>query len=243
VYEGNGVKARYNIPSDIGDDRGWTVFTLDASDLEIYEGDMVYGPFIQKANGMAASTNWAGSMDYEGWSRVPKGSVLYGMSAYSINTKLAKVGTAYYYTVQNVRAPVPNIEQVDWGRTLANGDTAMCPEGSWISALYRKGSKSTPPRGPHQIIKAECSSFKGVSSWGDCVGVDSFQERGQDSARCPIVDGVAYAMVGLHHKSRTGKLKHLDTIKCCRFPKTLLPEPDSKLCIATQSCTGLMGKQ
>jgi len=246
VYEGNGVKARYNIPSDIGEDRGWTVFTLDASDLQIYEGDWIYAPFIKKHNGMAASTNWAGSMDYEGWSRVPTGSVLYGMSSYSINTKLAKVGTAYYYIVQNTLTP-PTVTQVDWTGILAEGRTAMCPEGSWISALYRSGSQDTPPRGPHQIVKAECSAFKDVESWGDCVGVDSFQERGQDSARCPDVDGVAYAMVGLHHKG-TGnngqsKLKHLDTIKCCRFPKRLVKEPTSKLCIATQTCTDLMGKQ
>jgi len=243
VYEGNGVKAQYNLPSNIGDDRGWTVFTLDASDLKIYEGDWVYAPFIKKANGMAASTNWAGSMDYEGWSTVPQGSVLYGISSYSINNKLAKLGTAYYYTVQNVMAPEPVVTQVEWTGILEQGDTAMCPEGSWISALYREGAKDTPPRGPHQIVKAECSAFKGVDSWGECVGVDSFQDRGQDAARCPDVDGVAYAMVGLHHRQREGKLKHLNTIKCCSFPKRLVREPDSKLCIATQTCTGLMGKQ
>merc|ERR1719181_472059 len=142
-------------------------------------------------------------------------------------------------------APTPTVTQVDWTGILAGGGTAMCPEGSWISALYRKGSKDTPPKGGHQIIKAECSAFKGVDSWGDCVGVDSFQERGQDSARCPDVDGVAYAMVGLHHigEQARNKLKHLDTIKCCSFPKRLVPEPESKLCIATQTCTGLMGKQ
>jgi len=242
VYEGNGVKATYNLPTDIGDKRGWTVFTLDASDLEIYEGDWIYAPFIQKANGMAGSTNWAGSMDYEGWSTLPKGAVLYGMSTYSINSGLHKVGTAYYYNVQNVRGE-PTVTQVDWSGILRDGETAMCPEGSWISALYRKGSKDTPPKGGHQIIKAECSAFKDVDNWGDCVGVDSFAERGQDAARCPVVDGVAYAMVGMHHRGAGNKLKHLETIKCCRFPKRLVREPESKLCIATQSCTGLMGKQ
>jgi len=245
VYEGNGVKATYNIPSDIGDDRGWTVFTLDASDLEIYEGDWVYAPFIKKANGMAGSTNWAGSMDYEGWSKVPTGSVLYGMSSYSINSKLAKLGAAYFYNVQNAIG-TPTVTQVDWTGVLKSGEPAECPEGSWISALYRTGSKSTPPVGPHQIVKAECSAFEGVANWGDCVGVDSFQERGQDAARCPVVDGVAYAMVGLHHAGapeNQSKLKNLETIKCCRFPKSLVRAKESKLCIATQSCTGLMGKQ
>jgi len=246
VYEGNGVKAVYNIPSNIGDDRGWTVFTLDSSDIKIYEGDMIYAPFIKKANGMAASTNWAGSMDFEGWSKVPVGSVLYGMSAYAINRGLEKLGTAYYYIVQNKRSPKPTITQIDWTGTLADGGTAMCPEGSWVSALYRKGSNAVPPKGPHQIVKAECSSFEGVPDWGKCTGVDSFQDRGQDAARCPDIDGVATAMVGLHHKGLSGKnskLKQLDTIKCCAFPKNLVTEPEAKLCIQTQTCTGLMGKQ
>lgn len=244
VYEGNGVKATYNIPSDIGDDRGWTVFTLDASDLQIYEGDMVYAPFIKKGYGMQATTSWAGSMDYEGWSRVPTGSVLFGIKSNSIDKGLQKVGLAYYYNVQNIIG-TPTVTTVDWTGILESGSTAMCPEGSWISALYRTGSKMTPPKGGFQIIKAECSSFEGVDSWGDCVGVDSFQEKGQ--SRCPTKDGNPYAMVGMHHQkpphAGKNKLKHLDTFKCCRFPRSLVKASESKLCIATQSCTGLMGKQ
>jgi len=248
VYEGNGVKATYNLPSDLGDMRGWTVFTLDASDLTIYEGDMIYAPFIKKANGMAAQTNWAGSMDYEGWSKVPVGSVLFGMGASSVDKGLDQVGIAYYYIVQNVRSPKPTITQVDWTGVLESGQTAMCPEGSWISALYREGSGDTPPNGPHQITKAECSAFEGVTEWGECTGVDSFEDRGRAAARCPNIDGTATAMVGFHHSGKKShkkstKLKDLDVIKCCAFPKKLLPEPESKLCIATQTCTGLMGKQ
>jgi len=249
VYALNGIKARYHIPSDIADDRGWTVFTLDASDEKIYEGDWVYGPWIQKGNSKAASTSWTASMDIEGWSRVPKGSVLYGVSAYSLNSGLAKIGTAYYYIVQNVYKS-PSITEVDWTGIFNEGGAAACPEGTWISALYRTGSKDTPPRGPHQIVKAECSAFEGVTKWGECVGVDIFQERGQDAGRCPDIDGAASAMVGLHHlgynaksTGKNDKLKHMDVAKCCKFPHKLVKEGESKLCIATQSCTGLMGKQ
>jgi hypothetical protein len=248
VYEGDGVKATYNIPSDIGDKRGWTVFTLDASNLEIYEGDRVYAPFIKKAHGMSGQTKWQDSMDYEGWSKVPVGSVLFGMSANKVGKGLQNLGIAYYYTVQNVRAPKPTITQVDWTGILEAGETAMCPEGSWVSAIYREGGKAVPPNGPHQITKAECSSFEGVTEWGECVGTDSFEEGGAKAARCPNIDGAATAMVGFHHtgqknKEGNSKLKHLDVIKCCAFPKKLVPEPESKLCIATQTCTGLMGKQ
>jgi len=246
VYTGNGIKARYNVPSDIADDRGWTVFTLDAANEEIHEGDWIYGPFIATGNSRAASTSWTSSMNIEGWSRVPTGSVLYGMSAYAISRGLEKLGTAYYYIVQN-SPKAPTVTEVDWTGIFNEDASAACPPGTWISALYRTGSMDTPPRGPHQIVKAECSGFEGVTEWGQCVGVDIFQTQGQDSARCPEIDGAASAMVGFHHlgfkDGKHNKLKHMDTAKCCRFPKSLVREPESKLCIATQSCTGLLGKQ
>jgi len=246
VYAGDGIKARYNIPSDIADDRGWTVFTLDAADEQIYEGDWIYGPYIQKGHSVSGSSSWSSSMDVEGWSRVPGGSVLFGLSAYSLNKGLEKIGTAYYYIVQN-SPHAPTVTEVDWTGVFNEDAAAACPKGSWISALYRTGSKSTPPQGPHQIAKAECSAFEGVTDWGDCVGVDIFGTGGQDAARCPEIDGAASAIVGFHHKGykngANDKLKHLDVAKCCRFPKSLVREPEIKLCIQTQSCTGLLGKQ
>lgn len=247
LYHGDGVYKTFNIPSDIGDDRGWTVFTLDASSepATVLEGDWSYGPFITTLTYARSSTTWAKSMNSEGWSKVKAGSVLYGMSSHVVDSRLAKLTTAYYYIVQNAKKGGETYQEVDWTGVLASGGTAACPEGSWLTGLYRTGSDVAPPEGGHQITKAVCSSFAGVEKWGTCVGQDIFERKGNDAAKCPMVDGQATAMVGLHHVGypKSDSLNGLDIAKCCAFPDELIRMDESDLCIAKQTCTGVLGKQ
>lgn len=121
----------------------------------------------------------------------------------------------------------------------------MCPEGTWITGLYRTGDAKKPPEGGHQITKAVCSSFAGVEKWGKCVGEDIFKDTGKNAARCPIVDGQPTAMVGLHHVGypKGDALNGLDIAKCCAFPDELIKMEESDLCVAKQTCTGVLGKQ
>lgn len=242
VYHGNSVLKTYEIPSDIGDDRGWTVFTLDAGDEQIYEGDYQYGPWIKKANGIAGSVSWGDSLDEPGWSEVPEGSILYGISAYSFKN-LHKVGSAYYYDVQNVKDMMH--EEVDWTGLLEAGGWATCPEGSWISGFYRSGSRYKAPDGGHQLVKALCVFFKDVEDWGECKETPIFEHKGQGAATCPeLADGRATAMVGLQHVGyeKSDKLSGLTHAKCCAIPKKMVPADKSELCISSQSCTGVWKK-
>lgn len=243
VYHGNSVLKTYNIPSHIGEDRGWTVFTLDAGDEQIYEGDYNYGPWIKKANGISGSVDWSSSMDEPGWSEVPEGSVLFGISAYSFEN-LHKVSKAYYYEVQDTEGVKIN-KEVDWSGLLEDGGWATCPEGSWISGLYRSGSKYLEPQGGHQLVKASCVVFEDVEEWGECKEVTIFQEKGSDAARCPdLADGRATAMVGLQHvgHDQSEKLSGLTHAKCCAIPKKMVKAKKSDLCISSQSCTGIWKK-
>jgi len=243
VYHGNEVLRKYTIPGHIGEARGWTVFTLDASTGEIYEGDFNFGPYIARDSGMVHSSDWSTSMDSAGWSKVPEGSVMVGMGAYSFR-QLHKLASATYIEVQNPGAET--LLEADWTGILEGGGTALCPEGSWMSGLYRTGSKSERPKGSHQLLKAQCSTYTGIESWGDCTDTPIFSgERGVDAAECrPFTDGRETAMVGLTHAGYPGskKLSGLTHAKCCAFPEAMMRVAESELCVHTQSCVGVPPK-
>merc|ERR1711957_613585 len=243
VYHGNEVVKTYTIPGDIGEARGWTVFTLDAATGEFYAGDFNYGPFITRDVGFKHSSDWSISMDSAAWSKVPAGSVMYGMGAYSFR-ELNKLASATYMEVQN--AGTETLLEADWTGILESGGTALCPEGSWMSGLYRTGSKDEDPEGPHQLLKAQCSTYTGIESWGDCTDTPIFNgERGDDAAECrPFTDGRETAMVGLTHAGhpQSEKLTGLTHAKCCAFPNSLIRVTESQLCVSTQSCVGVPAK-
>lgn len=244
VYAGNGVFGRFNIPDTIGEDKGWTVFTLDAEHEQIYEGDWSYGPFIKQHSQMAGSIDWSRSMDATGWSMVPEGAVLYGMSTYS-KTALHKVGTARFYKVQNLDGDMIHLEE-NWGTAFADGQAAECPEAHWVTGLYRQGSKYAADQGSWQITMAICSKFPNVEEWGECHEVETFVNTGQDAAQCPIVNGKPSAFVGFTHRGKENNdgLDGLYRAKCCEFPKKLIQmQHTHDLCIKTQSCVGVWPKQ
>jgi len=243
VYHGNEVVKTYKIPSNIGEARGWTVFTLDAATGEFYEGDFNYGPYVSREDGLASSSDWSISMDSAGWSKVPAGSVMYGLGANSFK-ELHKLTLAKYMEVQN--PGTETLSEADWTGILAGGGSAECPEGSWMSGLYRTGNHNSDPKGPHQLLKAQCSTYTGIESWGDCTETPIFNgERGDSAAECsPFTDGRETAMVGLSHSGYPGsdKLPGLTHAKCCAFPEAMIETEESQLCVHTQSCVGINPK-
>lgn len=243
VYHGNEVVKTYKIPSNIGEARGWTVFTLDAATGEFYEGDFNYGPYVSREDGLASSSDWSISMDSAGWSKVPAGSVMYGLGANSFK-ELHKLTLAKYMEVQN--PGTETLSEADWTGILAGGGSAECPEGSWMSGLYRTGNHNSDPEGPHQLLKAQCSTYTGIESWGDCTETPIFNgERGDSAAECgPFTDGRETAMVGLSHSGYPGsdKLPGLTHAKCCAFPEAMIETEESQLCVHTQSCVGINPK-
>jgi len=46
ILAGAGTLKKYSIPKSAGSDRGRTIFTLDASNSKVYDGDYTYGPYI-----------------------------------------------------------------------------------------------------------------------------------------------------------------------------------------------------
>jgi len=243
VYHGSEVLKTYRIPSDIGEARGWTVFTLDAATGEIYTGDFNYGPFVSREATKIGSSDWSISMDSAGWSKVPAGSVMYGMGATSFSN-LHKLSSAKYMEVENPGNET--LSEADWSGILEGGGSALCPEGSWMSGLYRTGSHNDDHEGGHQLLRAQCSTYTGIESWGDCTDTPIFNgERGDDAAECrPFTDGRETAMVGLTHSGYPGsdKLSGLTHAKCCAFPNTLIEVAASELCVHTQSCVGIAPK-
>jgi len=244
VYAGDGVFAKFNIPDTIGEDKGWTVFTLDAEHEKIYEGDWSYGPYIKKHSSTMGSISWSTSMDAMGWSKVPDGAVLYGMGTYSTN-QLHKISTARFYKVQNLEGDSVHLEE-NWGTLFEDGQSASCPEGHWVTGLYRTGSKHAPNTGSWQLTMATCTKFPNVDKWGECHDTEIFQKTGQDAAECPIVNDVPTAFVGFTHKGKehNTELDGLHRAKCCEFPKKLIQlEHTNDLCVKTQSCVGVWPKQ
>ena len=183
-------------------------------------------------------------MDATGWSMVPEGAVLYGMSTYS-KTALHKVGTARFYKVQNLEGDMIHLEE-NWGTAFADGQAAECPEAHWVTGLYRQGSKYAADQGSWQITMAICSKFPNVEEWGECHEVETFVNTGQDAAQCPIVNGKPSAFVGFTHRGKENNdgLDGLYRAKCCEFPKKLIQmQHTHDLCIKTQSCVGVWPKQ
>ena len=182
-------------------------------------------------------------MDSAGWSKVPAGAVMYGMGAYSFR-ELNKLASANYMEVQNSGSET--LLEADWTGILEGGGTALCPEGSWMSGLYRTGSKDEDPQGSHQLLKAQCSTYTGIESWGDCTDTPIFNgERGDDAAECrPFTDGRETAMVGLTHAGfpQNDQLTGLTHAKCCAFPNSLIAVTESELCVTTQNCVGVPPK-
>merc|ERR1719453_90703 len=133
---------------------------------------------------------------------------------------------------------MPTVEEVEWPGFLSSGEPALCPDGTWLSGLYRDGSRwDRSTRGGHQITMGECSRFTGVDHWGDCVEIDMFEAPGNDAAKCPDVGGEASALVGLYHHGNGGdRLADVFKGKCCAMPVSLAPLPEEAWCTNSQSC-------
>jgi len=98
VMAGSGVLKTYTIPKSAGNNRGRTVFTVDASNGQLYDGDYTYGPYIYTCPTTRGLVDWSASMDQSGWSKVPDGSVMYGMGATGLS-HLHEISSAKYYNV------------------------------------------------------------------------------------------------------------------------------------------------
>jgi len=240
LYHADAIHGRYSIPESAGNARGYTVFTLDAATEEVYDGDWGLGPKIINSRRTSGSVNrWSMSMDTVGWSRVPAGTVLYAITANGLDN-LHQVRAGFYHKVNNVPGgAMPTIEEVEWPGLLASGEPALCPDGTWLSGLYRDGSRYDPSsKGGHQITMGECSRFAGVDHWGDCSEIDMFEAPGNNAAKCPDINGEASALVGLYHHGHPpgDRLADLYKGKCCAMPLSLSPVPQDIWCTETQSC-------
>jgi hypothetical protein len=240
VYRGDEVAASYKIPADAGGDRGRTVFTVDASDGRLYEGDYSRGPFIDARNRATGEVDWSASMDGVGWSKVPPGSVIYSIGANDFSN-LHHISAARYYAVQPRRAKFEIHEQA-WHASLQDGEYAGCPEGSWLSGVYREGSKlDHTHQGGWQLTRVQCIQWTDVSAWGECEDVEIFKDgtEGEDAATCPSKeDGTHLALVGFYSKEADefSSLQTLHKAKCCSFPKDLVAVPEEKRCRKKQFC-------
>jgi hypothetical protein len=243
VYRGDEVAASFKIPDNIGNDRGRTVFTLDAADGRIFEGDFSRGPFLDARNRATGEVDWSASMDGAGWSKVPPGSVVFAIGANDFSN-LHHISAAKYYIVQPATAKF-EIHEHAWHSKLEGGDYAGCPEGSWISGLYREGSKlDHTHQGGWQLSRVQCVQWEDVTTWGECEDVEIFKDgsEGEDAARCPSKeDGTHLALVGFysHAADEFSSLQTLHKAKCCAFPKDLVPVPEDKQCHKRQFCTGM----
>jgi len=170
LLRGQGVFKEFRFDDPSNDNRGKTIFTMDASTdpPKVYEGNWGRGPFLLADK--KGRDYW--DMEGEGWQRVGEGNVLYTLQADGTNA-LFKLDTVRYYKVQSTNGVVRT--EHDWSDALVGGGKASCPAGSWLSGVYRSGSAYDTKTGIYQITKAECSSFTGITRWGKCQDIDAFQ--------------------------------------------------------------------
>jgi CUB/sushi domain-containing protein len=250
VYHGDDeVAASYTIPADVGGEqgllsaRGHTIFTLDATNGQLFPGDYSRGPFIDARNRGTGEVDWSASMDGVGWSKVPPGSVVYSIGANDF-ANLHHISAAKYYAIQPPSATFEIHEQA-WHSKLHDGEYAGCPEGSWISGLYREGSKlDNTQQGGWQITRVQCVQWTDVSAWGECEDVEIFRDgnEGEDAAKCPSKeDGTHFGLVGFYSEGADeySSLQTLHKAKCCSFPKDLVAVPEDKRCSRKMFCTGV----
>jgi len=245
VYRGDGVFKTFTIDEPGNNNRGKTVFTMDASTdpPEVWEGNMIPGAFLDA---------WAMDYDYwdmygTGWNRCPNGHILYGFAA-SEAYGLYGFDEVQYYQVQNYNDGDVQKQEIDWTGLLAAGDDAKCPDGYFIQGLYRTGSAFDAVSGAHQIVKAECVAYSSTPAWGKCESVDLGEWFDQDWGgymECPHIDDAASALVGFSyvgpqdslHPTLTG-LKHAH---CCVMPKSVKSMPAD--CADVQFCKNKVGDQ
>jgi len=143
IYAGQSVLADIKIPESQGNARDRIIFTIDASTGKIFEGEKEVGPHLSAVK--ESRENWRTSFDNERWSKVPKTSVVYGITA-SKDGPIHTIEYGLHYEIQNPGSVT--CSDVQWDLS-ANGNWGSCPEGSFVGGIFRTGSKQPPTAGKH----------------------------------------------------------------------------------------------
>jgi len=203
VYQGDAEVGKYHVPACLKQEAWWTVFTIDATSGEnkFYVGDKLRAPYITPL--ATGESNWATSMDSARWSKVstPTNSpaVIKGLKMLEA-TDLHRLDAASYYQVKEASGSL-TCQTVSWAGKLGGSEWALCPAGTFLTGLYRSGSKYDNVQGIEQLENAECCALEGAQAeWGECT--EETIVAGDGWFRCPEltsgVVGSATAMVGLH---------------------------------------------
>eukprot|EP00747_Dinoflagellata_sp_TGD_P133096 gnl/TRDRNA2_/TRDRNA2_175156_c4_seq32.p1 gnl/TRDRNA2_/TRDRNA2_175156_c4~~gnl/TRDRNA2_/TRDRNA2_175156_c4_seq32.p1 ORF type:complete len:1002 (+),score=279.40 gnl/TRDRNA2_/TRDRNA2_175156_c4_seq32:432-3008(+) len=215
VYKGDSVIGTFDCPEDVGSDKWWTAFTLDAATGKVYTGAKGYQPYIDTAV-VPAQVDWTLSFDYEGWNKVPEFSLVSSISI----TKLTSLHYIDYAMSKPVRASDNwDCLSVDWNENATGW--ADCPAGHFLNGFYRTGSRwewmLNNVYGTKQIDKVWCCKARELKEeWGECKETEAFQQTGDSALVCPDIDDKPTALVGLFRTDdKPYWLSGIKKAKCC----------------------------
>jgi hypothetical protein len=217
LYKGNHVEKTWKIPESTGSALWYNVFTLDASAGQgtIHDGAFTLPPSLQETY-PGITTAWANSMNLQGWSRVPEGAVLTGMTAHSL-TNLHKIESANYKIISGAQSM--QCEMSAW-TTIPSSGWVTCNAGRFVNGFYRFGNRWDSKKTADQLKYAWCCKATELPArWGTCQDVPFFRSPGLSSCG-KTASGVAMGLVGYRYvdseKSRGG-LATFYQGKCCTF--------------------------
>jgi hypothetical protein len=228
VYKGDRVEAKFTVnPEQDPGEKLYTVFTLDGARPKVYAGAWKVGPNLGSRQYVA---NWYGSLDSQQWSKVPTGTLMTGIMRNAEGEGVHAIEEGRYSVVRGTTG-MDCVTQ-GWWNSFDHAGWSTCPEGYYMSGIYRSGSASDRAHGIEQIQEASCCKPQELpSQWGSCTDdnpvfgegaaaeYDYYEEsEAGQVAECPA----GKAMVGLF-RSDDSTLNGIQRMKCCSLPEDLIP--------------------
>jgi hypothetical protein len=199
LYEGPHGESDFTVPTSVGSDLWYTVFTIDARKAKAYPGEWHDAPYAHRIR----TENWYMSMNYNTWSHADSGSILIGFKKSAVGD-VSKISEAKSAEIKMSTGISCEEHEFDF-----SGDAekwGSCPDGTYAAGFL--------PTGTGTLAGISCCTIGGMPvEYGACVDVPVNSDGWTD---CNAEDDAAdpYFMSAVHRNSAGA----LDKVKCCKFP-------------------------
>jgi len=209
------------VPTSVGSDDWYSVFTIDARAAKAYAGEWHDGPYVPSTPQI---TNWYQSMDWNTWSHSPHGSVMAGFYRTEIGG-LSKISQAKYFTVKSSAEVSCTKVHVDFSGTEEKW--GLCPEGEYLNGFLRGGSNLDQKSGASELTGISCCKVAGLTeAYGTCLDIPvddkGWTQCNAEEGGKVTTDSPSF-LVGMH-RNQGGEDSRLDSVRCCQFPDVGLVE-------------------
>jgi hypothetical protein len=221
LFAGSQLGNDFEVPTSVGSDDWYSVFTIDARAAKAYAGEWHDGPYVPSTPQI---TNWYQSMDWNTWSHSPHGSVMAGFYRTEIGG-LSKISQAKYFTVKSSAEVSCTKVHVDFSGTEEKW--GLCPEGEYLNGFLRGGSNLDQKSGASELTGISCCKVAGLTeAYGTCLDIPvddkGWTQCNAEEGGKVTTDSPSF-LVGMH-RNQGDEDSRLDSVRCCQFPDVGLVE-------------------